>query len=100
MNKSDLVERLQREMGYSEAEASRVVDSLMESITESLRNGDKISLPGIGTMAVVDRAPRKGRNPQTGTELDIPASRNVKFSPAARLKDAVMSLDFITKDLE
>lgn len=100
MNKFDLIERLRGEMGYSEVEASRIVDALMESMTESLSNGDKISLPGIGTMAVVDRAPRKGRHPQTGEELDIPASRNIKFSPAARLKDAVMSLDFITRDLE
>ncbi len=100
MNTSDLIERLKNEMGYSEVEASRIVDALMKSLTESLSNGDKISLPGIGTMAVVDRPPRKGRNPRSGEELDIPASRNVKFSPAARLKDAVMSLDFITRDLD
>ncbi|NCD25792.1 MAG: HU family DNA-binding protein [Deltaproteobacteria bacterium] len=100
MNTSDLVERLRSEMGYSEAEAERIVAALVDSITESLSSGDKISLPGVGTMAVVDRAPRKGRHPRSGEELDIPAARGVRFSPAAKLKTAVMSLDFITRDLE
>lgn len=100
MTRKELEERLKTAMGYSEAEAVRVVDALTESITESLRDGDRITLPGIGTMAVVERAPRKGRNPRTGEELDIPATRNIKFSPGKRLKDAILSLDFITKSLE
>lgn len=100
MNKTDLIDRLKGEMGYSDNEAARVVDAMMDVMTESLSQGDKITLPGIGTMAVVDRAPRKGRNPQTGEELDIPASRNIKFSPGKRLKDALTSLDFITKGMD
>lgn len=100
MNKIDLITRLKDELGYSEEEASRVVDAMMDVLTDSLSHGDKITLPGIGTMAVVDRAPRKGRNPQTGEELDIPASRDIKFSPGKRLKDALTSLDFITKGMK
>jgi DNA-binding protein HU-beta len=92
VEKADLIERLKAEMGYSEDEAERVVDAMMESITESLSKGDKINLPGIGTMAVVERAPRKGEDPHPG--------RDIKFSPGKRLKDALTSLDFITKGLE
>ncbi len=100
MDKTDLIERLKSEMGYSEEEASRVVDAMMESLTESLSHGDKITLPGIGSMAVVDRAHRKGIDPQTGEAMDMPAEREIRFSPGKRLKDALMSLDFITKSLE
>lgn len=100
MTKTELINRLKNDLGYSEAEASRIVDAMMDVMTESLSQGDKITLPGVGSMAVVERAPRKGRNLQTGEELDIPASRNIKFSPGKRLKEALTSLDFITKGLE
>jgi DNA-binding protein HU-beta len=92
VEKSELIKRLKAEMGYSEEEATRVVDAMLESITESLSKGDKIHLPGIGTMAVVERASRKGEDPHAG--------RDIKFSPGKRLKDALTSLDFITKSLE
>lgn len=92
VEKSELIERLKAEMGYSEEEAARVVDAMLESITESLSKGDKINLPGIGTMAVVEHPPRKGEDPHPG--------REIKFSPGKRLKDALTSLDFITKSLE
>ena len=99
MDRMDLIERLRKEMGYSEEEATRVVDAMMESLTESLSHGDKITLPGIGTMAVVDRAPRKTVDPATGEETDTPV-KGIRFSPGKRLKDALTSLDFITKGLE
>jgi DNA-binding protein HU-beta len=100
MDKRDLVERLKAEMGYSEDEAVRVVDAMMESLTESLSKGNKITLPGIGTMEVVDRTPRKAVDPQTGEELNLPVEKDIKFSPGKRLKDALLSLDFITKGME
>ena len=92
VEKADLVERLKSEMGYSEDEAAKVVDAMMESITESLSKGDKINLPGIGTMAVMERTSRKGE--------EHPAGKDIKFSPGKRLKDALTALDFITKGLE
>lgn len=100
MNKTELVERFKNEMGYSEGEATRIVDAMTDIMIDSLSQGDKISLPGVGTLEVVDRAERKGRNPNTGEEMTIPASKNVKFSPGKRLKDAVMALDFITRSLD
>ena len=100
MDKRDLVERLKAEMGYSEDEAARVVDAMMESLTESLSKGNKITLPGLGTMAVVDRAARKTVDPQTGEEMNLPVEKDIKFSAGKRLKDALLSLDFITKGME
>lgn len=92
VEKSELIERLKTQMGYSEEEAARVVDAMLESITETLSRGDKINLPGIGTMAVVERGSRKGEDAHPG--------RDIRFSPGKRLKDALTSLDFITKSLE
>jgi len=100
MDKTDLIRRLETEMGYSEDEATRVVEAMMESMTETLSRGDKITLPGIGTMVAVERAHRRTVDPETGEELDVPAERAIKFSPGKRLKEAIMSLDFITKGLE
>lgn len=100
MDKTDLILRLRNEMGYSEDEATRVVEAMMECMTETLSRGDKITLPGIGTMAVVDLAHRRTVDPETGEEVDVPAERAIRFSPGKRLKDALMSLDFITKGLE
>jgi DNA-binding protein HU-beta len=99
MERTALIERLCKEMGYSEEEASRVVDAMMESLTESLSQGDRITLPGIGTMAVVERHGRKAADPQAGDGADAPV-KGIRFSPGKRLKDALMSLDFITKGLE
>lgn len=100
MQKSDLVARLRAEMGYTEEEATRVVDAMMESMTETLSRGEKITLPGIGTMSVVDRNIKKAIDPQTGEEVEVPPEKQIKFFPGKRLKDALMSLDFITKGLE
>jgi len=99
MERTALIERLCKEMGYSEEEASRVVDAMMESLTESLSQGDRITLPGIGTMAVVERHARKAVDHQTGEGSDAPV-KGIRFSPGKRLKEALMSLDFITKGLE
>jgi DNA-binding protein HU-beta len=99
MNRSEFIERLTSKMGYSEEEAARVVDAMMESMTESLSRGDKITLPGIGTMAVVERASRRQADPETDADTDR-VVKGIKFSPGKRLKDALTSLDFITKGLE
>lgn len=98
MEKAELITRLKAEMGYSDEEATRVVEAMIESLTETLSRGDKITLPGIGTMAVVDRLPRKFAH--DADEQNVPAVRDIKFSPGKRLKDALTSLDFITKSLE
>ena len=59
------------------------------SVRDGLKDGGKISLIGFGSFSVLERKARKGRNPKTGDEIEIPASKSVKFSPAKRLKEDI-----------
>ncbi|MFP9216771.1 HU-related DNA-binding protein HupN, partial [Enterococcus faecalis] len=65
------------------------VEKVFDTISEALKSGEKVSIPGFGTFEVRERAARKGRNPQTGEEIDIPATKAPAFKPAKALKDAV-----------
>jgi DNA-binding protein HU-beta len=89
MNKTELIEALASKCDISKTAAGEALDGFMEIVTETLSAGDSISLIGFGNFSVSDRAARTGRNPQTGAELKIPASKVAKFSPGAKLKEAV-----------
>jgi len=89
MNKTELIEALAAKCDLSKAAAGRAVDGLTEIIAETLTKGDSVSLIGFGTFAVGNRAARTGRNPKTGAELKIAASKTPKFSAGAKLKSAV-----------
>ncbi|MDA3130785.1 HU family DNA-binding protein [Aliibacillus thermotolerans] len=89
MNKTDLINAVAEQAELSKKDAARAVDAVFDSITESLKKGDKIQLVGFGSFEVRERAARKGRNPQTGAEIEIPASKNPAFRPGKQLKDAV-----------
>lgn len=89
MNKAELVEALAAKADLSKAAAARVLDSVVELITETLEKGDSVSLIGFGTFSVGERAARTGRNPQTGAEIKIPAAKTAKFSAGAKLKSAI-----------
>jgi DNA-binding protein HU-beta len=65
------------------------VDSVIEAVTDALRRGDQVTIVGFGTFSVRDRAARTGRNPQTGEEIKISASKNPSFKAGKALKDAV-----------
>ena len=69
--------------------ADRAVNALVEIISDTLKKGDSLTLPGFGTFEVRERAARTGRNPKTGEELKIAASRVAAFKPGAALKAAV-----------
>jgi DNA-binding protein HU-beta len=71
------------------SEAERAVNAFVETIEEALRGGDKVSLVGFGTFEVRQRAARKGRNPQTGAEIKISASRVPAFKAGKSLKEIV-----------
>jgi DNA-binding protein HU-beta len=71
------------------ATATEVVDQILDSITQSLANGHRVSLPGFGTFSVSHRAARDGRNPATGESMHIPAKKVAKFKPGKGLADAV-----------
>ena len=89
MNKSELVDAIAEGADISKASAGRALDSAIEAITSALSNGDQVSLVGFGTYSVKHRAARTGRNPQTGSEIQIAASNVPSFKAGKALKDAV-----------
>ena len=89
MNKTDLIDAVASEADVSKAEAARVVDALIDSITRALKKGDTVTLVGFGTFQVRERAARSGRNPKTGETIKIDASKNPAFKAGKALKDAV-----------
>ena len=89
MTKSELIDKVAKESKIPRAAAERAINSFTATIAEVLKTGDKITLPGFGTFLVSNRSARKGRNPRTGEEIDIPAVRIPKFKVGKGLKDAV-----------
>ncbi|WP_315900099.1 nucleoid-associated protein HU-beta [Ferrimonas balearica] len=89
MNKSQLIDQIASGADISKAAAGRALDSFIDAITTSLKDGDKISLVGFGTFEVRERAERTGRNPQTGKEIKIAAAKIPAFKAGKALKDAV-----------
>ena len=89
MNKTELVANVAEKAGLTKKDAEKALGAVIESIEEALVEGDKIQLIGFGTFEVKDRAARTGRNPQTGKEIKIAASRNPVFKAGKALKDAV-----------
>ncbi|GKU84079.1 MULTISPECIES: HU family DNA-binding protein [Niallia] len=89
MNKTDLINAVAESSELSKKDSIRVVDSVMETITTALKNGDKVEIIGFGAFSVSERAARKGRNPQTGEEIEIAASKVPSFKAGKNLKDAV-----------
>ena len=73
MNKADLVNSISEKTGLTKTKSNEVVDSIVSTITESLRNGEKVTLVGFGTFTTSKKEARKGRNPKTGETLEIPA---------------------------
>jgi nucleoid DNA-binding protein len=88
MNKADLINEVATVVG-SKKDAQGAVDCVLDSIGKALKNGDTVTLVGFGTFKVVERKARIGRNPQTGAEIKIDASKSPKFVPGKGLKDAV-----------
>ena len=89
MNKSELVERIANDADISKASAERVINSAIELITKAVTKGDSVQLIGFGTYSQGKRSARMGRNPSTGAEIKIAASKTVKFSAGKAFKDSV-----------
>lgn len=89
MTKADLIDKIASGAGLSKADAGRALDSALDSIKKSLKKGQKVTLVGFGTFSVAKRKARKGRNPRTGEEIKIAASKTPKFTPGKMLKQAV-----------
>ena len=89
MNKVQLVEAVAAAGKFTKKDAEAAVNAVTASIIEALKNGEKVQLVGFGTFEVKERAKRTGRNPQTGAEIVIPASKHPAFSAGKAFKDAV-----------
>ncbi len=89
VNKNDLVAHVADVVGLSKSDAAKAVDAVFQGIETCLQKGDEVRLVGFGTFAVAARAASKGRNPRTGEEIDIPASKQPKFKPGKTLRDSL-----------
>ncbi|MDF9467339.1 HU family DNA-binding protein [Bacillus sp. FSL K6-0273] len=89
MNKTELIKNVAQNAEISQKEATVVVQTVLESITNTLAAGEKVQLIGFGTFEVRERAARTGRNPQTGEEMQIAASKVPAFKAGKELKEAV-----------
>jgi DNA-binding protein HU-beta len=88
VNKSELIDAIAASADLSKADAGRALDSVIDSVTGALKNGDQVSLVGFGTFSVKQRAARTGRNPRTGEAIQIKASNVPGFKAGKALKDA------------
>jgi DNA-binding protein HU-beta len=89
MNKTDLVNLVAERADLSKKDAASAVDAVLNGIVEALASGDKVQLIGFGNFEVRERSARKGRNPQTGEEIDIAAAKVPAFKPGKQFKDAI-----------
>ncbi|WP_019027949.1 HU family DNA-binding protein [Colwellia piezophila] len=88
MNKGELVDKIAEGADITKASAGRSLDSLISAITSELADGGDVALVGFGTFKISARAARKGRNPQTGAEIQIAASNAPGFKAGKALKEA------------
>ncbi len=89
MNKSELVAAIADSAEITKADATRALQALIDTVTNSLAKGESVALTGFGTFSVAQRAARTGRNPRNGQEIKIAAKTIAKFKPGKGLTDAV-----------
>ncbi|WP_028986383.1 HU family DNA-binding protein [Thermicanus aegyptius] len=89
MNKSELVARVAEMTGFTKKDSSKAVDAVLDAITDALKTGEKVQLIGFGNFEIRERSARKGRNPQTGEEIMISASKVPAFRPGKGLKEQI-----------
>lgn len=89
MHKTDLIKQIANDTGLSQKDAAAALESFLSTTTKALKKGDTITLIGFGTFKITKTAARKGRNPQTGKEIQIPASKRVRFTAGKGLKEQV-----------
>jgi integration host factor subunit beta len=89
MTKADLIEEVSRVVEMTRKESEVIVEAIFDSIVKSLRAGDKIEIRGFGSFRIRQRKPRIGRNPKTGTKVEVPAKKVPYFKPSKELRDLV-----------
>ncbi len=90
MNKTELVEVVAKQTGLTKKASREAIDAVTSAIVDSLANGDKVTLVRFGSFRVMTRKSRRGRNPQTGEEIQIPAKSVPKFEPGKNLREKVL----------
>lgn len=88
MTKKDLLEAMAKDAGITQVEADKALGALIEAITASVKKGDSVRIPDLGTFEKRERSARTGRNPQTGEEIQIAASKAAKVTAGSKLKAA------------
>jgi DNA-binding protein HU-beta len=89
MTKAELIDAVAKAADLSKAKAQIAIDATFDEVAKAIKKDKKFLVPGFGSFAVTKRKARKGRNPKTGEEIKIKASKSVRFKPAAKLKEAV-----------
>ena len=89
MTKAELVEEVSKTSELSKKDAERLVELVFQSLIETLNNGEKIELRGFGSFRLRERNSRRGRNPKTGSSVDIPAKRVAYFKPGKELREII-----------
>lgn len=89
MTKQEFIGQVREKAGISNSDATRAVDAVLETITETLKRGGEVSFTGFGKFSVSERSARQGVNPQTGERIQIAASKVPRFSAGAKLKQTV-----------
>ena len=90
MTKAELVQKIHAKAGLTtKVQAEAALEAVLSTLTEALKSGETVTFTGFGSFKVTKRAARKGRNPRTGKEISIPASKAVKFTPGKVLKESV-----------
>jgi DNA-binding protein HU-beta len=89
MNKTELILKVTEKTGLTKADSAKALNGIIDTISETLGSGEKVTLIGFGTFAVSNMAARKGRNPQTGKAIDIPARKKPAFKAGKQLKELV-----------
>ncbi len=92
MTKADLIRDVGKALEMSSKESEAVVDTILDNIVKSLREGDKIEIRGFGSFRTRQRNARVGRNPKTGARVEVPAKKIPFFKPSKELKDLVNSV--------
>ncbi len=89
VGKGELASRIAEKAGLSTAQANKALNTVLDSIADSLEKGDEVRLTGFGTFRVAETKERTGRNPRTGEPLKIPAGRRISFSASSKLTEGI-----------
>jgi len=92
MTRSELINRVaERAAGLTKTQTTIILDTFFQSIMDALKNGEKVEIRGFGNFRLKNKKPRKGRNPKTGDNVDVPAKRTIHFKMGKELKELLNS---------